>query len=65
MRVLLAAFALILAAAREAAGQLPQGMVVGTTPDVPARGTVAWIRVTADSLPRGRHPHRGRRGGRG
>ena len=53
MRVLLAALALILAVVREAAGQLPQGMVVGTTPDVPARGTVAWIRVTADSLPAG------------
>ena len=53
MRILLAAFALIVAAVRGAAGQLPQGMVVGTTPDVPARGTVAWIRVTADSLPAG------------
>ena len=48
MRSLLAALALA-AAASQAAAQLPQGVEVGTTPDVPGRGTVAWIRVTADS----------------
>jgi murein DD-endopeptidase MepM/ murein hydrolase activator NlpD len=48
MRSLLAALALAVAAS-QAAAQLPQGVEVGTTPDVPGRGTVAWIRVTADS----------------
>jgi len=49
MRSLLAALALAVAAP-QAAAQLPQGVEVGTTPDVPGRGTVAWIRVTADSM---------------
>jgi murein DD-endopeptidase MepM/ murein hydrolase activator NlpD len=53
MRILPAVLVLTLAAAHGAFGQLPQGVMVGTTPDVPARGTVAWIRVTADSLPAG------------
>jgi hypothetical protein len=53
MRALLAALALTLAVAPEAASQLPDGVVVGTTPDVPGRGTVAWIRVMADSAPAG------------
>ena len=50
MRILPAVLVLTLAAAHGAFGQLPRGVVVGTTPDVPGRGTVAWIRVTADSL---------------
>ncbi|HKU61441.1 MAG TPA: M23 family metallopeptidase [Gemmatimonadales bacterium] len=51
MRAPLSALALVLAAAPGLAAQLPQGVVVGTTPDVPGRGTVAWLRVTADSAP--------------
>ena len=50
MRILPAVLVLMLAAAHGASGQLPRGVVVGTTPDVPGRGTLAWIRVTADSL---------------
>jgi murein DD-endopeptidase MepM/ murein hydrolase activator NlpD len=48
MRALLAALALAVAASPVVA-QLPQGVEVGTTPDLPGRGAVAWIRVTADS----------------
>jgi murein DD-endopeptidase MepM/ murein hydrolase activator NlpD len=48
MRALLAALALAIAASPVVA-QLPQGVEVGTTPDLPGRGAVAWIRVTADS----------------
>jgi peptidase M23-like protein len=51
MRPLLVALALTLLAVHSAAGQLPSGIVVGTSPEVPGRGTVAWIRVTADSTP--------------
>jgi murein DD-endopeptidase MepM/ murein hydrolase activator NlpD len=48
MRALLPALALALAASPVVA-QLPKGVEVGTTPDLPGRGAVAWIRVTADS----------------
>lgn len=48
MRALLPALALALAASPVVA-QLPKGVEVGTTPDLPSRGAVAWIRVTADS----------------
>jgi hypothetical protein len=49
MRAPLAALALTLGVTPGAASQLPGGAVVGTTPDVPGRGTMAWLRVTADS----------------
>ncbi|HET7423056.1 MAG TPA: M23 family metallopeptidase [Gemmatimonadales bacterium] len=48
MRALLPALALAVAASPVVA-QLPKGVEVGTTPDLPSRGAVAWIRVTADS----------------
>lgn len=48
MRALLPALALAVAAPPVVA-QLPKGVEVGTTPDLPSRGAVAWIRVTADS----------------
>jgi hypothetical protein len=48
MRALLPALALAVAAPPVVA-QLPTGVEVGTTPDLPSRGAVAWIRVTADS----------------
>ena len=48
MRALLPALALAVAASPVVA-QLPRGVEVGTTPDLPSRGAVAWIRVTADS----------------
>ena len=48
MRALLPALALAVAASPVVA-QLPQGVEVGTTPDLPGRGAVAWIRVAADS----------------
>jgi hypothetical protein len=49
MRALLPALALAVAASPVVA-QLPKGVEVGTTPDLPSRGAVAWIRVTADSM---------------
>jgi peptidase M23-like protein len=41
--------ALLLAHVARAAAQMPEGIVVGTTPELPSRGTVAWLRVTPDS----------------
>lgn len=53
MRALPVALALAVAVAPGAASQLPDAVRVGTTPEVPGRGTVAWIRVAADSAPAG------------
>jgi hypothetical protein len=38
-----------LALAQGLAAQAPGGIVIGTTPEVPGRGTVAWLRVARDS----------------
>jgi hypothetical protein len=52
MTARLLALALLLARAAGAAAQAPAGIVVGTTPDLPSRGTVAWLRVGPDSAAR-------------
>jgi hypothetical protein len=53
MTARLLVLALLLARAGGAAAQAPGGIVLGTTPDLPSRGTVAWLRVAADSAARG------------
>jgi hypothetical protein len=49
MRARLLAAALVLAPAAGVAAQARPGIVVGTTPDLPGRGSVAWLRVAQDS----------------
>jgi hypothetical protein len=51
MRARLLAAALVLAPAAGVAAQARPGIVVGTTPDLPGRGSVAWLRVAQDSGP--------------
>ena len=53
MTVRLLVAALLLAHAASVAAQAPAGIVVGTTPELPSRGSVAWLRVAADSAARG------------
>jgi hypothetical protein len=50
MRQLVLAAAMVAAPGLSAA-QAPPGIVVETTPELPGRGTVAWLRVMADTVP--------------
>ena len=50
-RLLLAA--LLFGPGARVTAQTTAGIVVGTTPELPSRGTVAWLRVASDSAARG------------
>jgi Peptidase family M23 len=53
MTIRLLVAALLLTHGTSVAAQAPKGIVVGTTPELPSRGAVAWLRVAADGAARG------------